>query len=63
MQNEMTCPKCTNSPPMKKSELFGFIPALSPNEKVAGPTEPKPGFPVSIYECPRCHLVELYARS
>jgi hypothetical protein len=57
---EKTCPKCPNSPAMKESTRLGFISALSPDGKVAGPTEPKLGFPVSVYECLHCHLVELY---
>jgi hypothetical protein len=57
---DKTCPKCPNSLPMNKSSRPAFIPALLPGQTVAGPSDPKPAFPVLIYECPHCHLVELY---
>jgi hypothetical protein len=60
MENEKTCPKCPNSLPMKKADFLGFISALSREGTLAGPSEPKPGFPVSVYECLRCRLVEFY---
>jgi hypothetical protein len=60
MSSDKTCSKCPNSPAMKRMEQKGFIQVLLPGGKVASPSEPKPGFPVSIYECSQCHLVEFY---
>jgi hypothetical protein len=62
MGAEKTCPKCPNSTQMRKIERRGFIFSVLPNEKISGPDEAKEGFPVNLYECPQCRLVELYAQ-
>jgi hypothetical protein len=58
--DDKTCPKCPNSPPMKKASHLGLVSAVLAGERIAGPSEPKSGFPLAIYECPHCHLIEFY---
>lgn len=58
MESEKVCPKCPNSPPMMKNTGPFMIPALSQNKKP--PISDRMGAPVQIYECPNCHLIELY---
>jgi hypothetical protein len=55
-----TCPKCEGAPAMTASAVVGIIPAK--NEEVLTPkvVNEACGFPVRAYECPQCHLVELY---
>jgi len=62
MEAEKKCPKCPNSPVMKKSEFMAIIPAMG-EEKYGTQGKPileKAGNPVRVYECLVCHLVELY---
>ena len=58
-ETEKTCPKCLNPPPMTKTEHVFMIPQLSENMEGA-PISSRLGAPVQAYECPNCHLVELY---
>jgi len=53
-----TCPKCPNSPPMTRTDCVFIIPQLG--DKKGEPISSRLGAPVQAYECPRCHLVELY---
>jgi hypothetical protein len=58
---DKTCPKCPNSPVMNKAPVIAIIPAMLddrfPNVKKISDSS---GSPVQLYECPHCHLVELY---
>jgi hypothetical protein len=61
VKRQKTCPKCPGSPAMNVTAVIGIIPAMNddrfPNiEKISRTS----GFPVQVYECPQCHLVELY---
>lgn len=53
-----TCPKCPSSPEMVKNDKPFIIPALVDSGEA--PISNRLGGPVQIYECPQCHLVELY---
>ncbi len=58
---QKTCPKCPGSPAMSATAVIGIIPAM--NDERFGNIEKisrTAGFPVRVYECPQCHLVELY---
>ena len=57
---EKTCPKCAGAPVMEKSAVVGIIPAKSGSELTAKVVNEACGLPVLAYECPKCHLVELY---
>ena len=59
--SQKTCPKCPGSPTMNAARVIGIIPAMNDErftniEKISKTG----GFPVQVYECPQCHLVELY---
>ena len=56
-----TCPKCPKSPPMTQIKKPGFIFAVF-GQEISGPSEAKQGFPVYLYQCPDCHLIELYGQ-
>ena len=60
MEADKTCPKCPNSPKMKKVERAGFIFSVLPGQQISGPSEAKEGFSLNLYECPHCRLVEFY---
>jgi hypothetical protein len=53
---DKTCPKCPNSPVMNATPVVSIIPAMSDERFV----NVKCGLPIQAYECPQCHLVELY---
>jgi hypothetical protein len=55
-----TCPKCAGAPVMEASPVAGIIPARNEVELTARVVNEACGFPVRAYECPKCHLVELY---
>jgi hypothetical protein len=57
---EKTCPKCADAPVMKPAPVVGMIPAKRDSELSAKIIGDACGFPVRAYECPKCHLVELY---
>jgi hypothetical protein len=59
---EKTCPKCPNSPTMIRTDRFFMIPAMAESKAAKAPISDRMGAPVQIYECPHCHLVELYHR-
>lgn len=58
-----TCPKCLDSPTMKAVPVIGMIPARSGGELSPKVINDACGFPVQVYECPSCHLVELYRQA
>jgi hypothetical protein len=55
-----TCPKCADAPVMLVSPVVGIIPARRNGELSAKVVNDACGFPIRAYECPNCHLVELY---
>lgn len=55
-----TCPKCSDAPVMQASPVVGIIPARRTGELSAKVVNDACGFPIRAYECPHCHLVELY---
>jgi hypothetical protein len=55
-----TCPKCADAPVMQASPVVGIIPARRNGELSAKVVNDACGFPIRAYECPNCHLVELY---
>jgi hypothetical protein len=57
---EKHCPKCADRPVMKASTVAGIIPAWKNEELSPKVVNDACGFPVRAYECPSCHLVELY---
>jgi hypothetical protein len=57
---DKTCPKCPNSPVMRVAPVVGIIPAKSDEVLSAKVINDACGLPVQAYECPNCHLVELY---
>jgi hypothetical protein len=61
---QKTCPKCPGSPVMNAAPVIVVIPAMNDerfvNVKKISETA---GLPVEAYECPLCHLVELYRPS
>lgn len=57
---EKTCPKCVDAPVMQAAPVVGMIPARQTAELSAKIISDACGFPVRAYECPKCHLVELY---
>jgi hypothetical protein len=57
---EKTCPKCVDAPVMKPAPVLGMIPARQAGELSSKIISDACGFPVRAYECPKCHLVELY---
>ena len=59
MADEKTCPKCPNSPAMKRMNVLGIIPAML-DDRFTSQTVGKNGYQVQVHECPNCHLVELY---
>jgi predicted RNA-binding Zn-ribbon protein involved in translation (DUF1610 family) len=57
------CPKCPNSPVMRKAQRTGAIPVLLDERFSTGSGKiygDKAAITVAAYECPDCHLVELY---
>jgi len=60
---DKTCPKCPGSPSMRAVPVVGMIPARKGAELSAKIINDACGFPVQVYECPTCHLVELYRES
>jgi len=57
---EKTCPKCADAPVTKAAPVVGMIPAKQGAELSPKVINDACGFPVRAYECPKCHLVELY---
>jgi hypothetical protein len=58
---DKTCPKCPNSPIMDATPVLGVIPSsLGESFSDAKVINEKCGLVVRAYECPHCHLVELY---
>jgi hypothetical protein len=57
---EKTCPKCPNAPAMNASAVLGIIPAKLEETLSAEIINDKCGLTVRAYECPHCHLIELY---
>lgn len=57
---DKTCPKCADAPVMKPAPVVGMIPAKQTGELSLKIISDACGFPVRAYECPKCHLVELY---
>ncbi|MGB9510716.1 MAG: hypothetical protein WBU20_03450 [Candidatus Acidiferrum sp.] len=57
---EKTCPKCAGAPVMKAAPVAGMIPAKDAHTLSTKVINEACGFPVRAYECPHCHLVELY---
>jgi hypothetical protein len=55
-----TCPKCPGGPEMQASPVVGIIPARRNGELSPKVVNDACGFPIRAYECPNCHLVELY---
>lgn len=55
------CPKCPGSPVMTAGKIMAIIPGMNDERFVnVEAISEKGGYPVQVYECPRCHLVELY---
>lgn len=55
-----TCPKCADAPVMQPSPVVGIIPARSNVGLSTKVVNEACGFAIRPYECPKCHLVELY---
>jgi hypothetical protein len=56
-----TCPKCPDSPEMNASPVIAIIPAMIDENFInVKKISDRGGLPVQAYECPECHLVELY---
>ncbi len=53
-----TCPKCPNSQMKEVTVADGVIPAITSDSKISETD----CFPVVLFECPRCHLVEIYRK-
>ena len=63
MESEKTCPKCATFPRMEKVDsMTAMIPAVVGDGNSLKTSETR-GLPVEIYQCPLCHLVELYGVS
>jgi len=61
---EKLCPKCPSSQTMKAMPTQAIIPAMRDENFVdVKPVSDRAGYPVSVYECPSCHFVELYHES
>jgi predicted nucleic-acid-binding Zn-ribbon protein len=62
MEVEKKCPKCPNSPVMKKSEFMTIIPAMGETRygTQGKAISERAGIPLRSYECLACHLVEFY---
>lgn len=56
---QKTCPKCPNSPPMTKTDHVYMIPQIGEKGEATAISS-RNGAKVHAYECPKCHLVELY---
>jgi hypothetical protein len=58
---DKTCPKCPNSPVMHAAPSLTVIPGML-DERFPSfkKINDKCGLAVRAYECPSCHLVELY---
>lgn len=56
-----TCPKCPNSPIMTATKIVAIIPFMV-NERFVNikPVSETAGYPVQLYVCPQCRLIELY---
>lgn len=61
---DKTCPKCPNSIKMNVAEITAIIPYMvkAPFPEVK-PISETAGYPVQIYVCPQCRLIELYQGS
>jgi ribosomal protein L40E len=57
---EKICPKCADRPVMLASRVAGITPARNEVELTAKVIHDACGLPMRAYECPKCHLVELY---
>jgi hypothetical protein len=62
VKNSKICPKCSGSTPMREAGIIVFLPALRDEKynRQDGAFSQKAGIPACPYECPKCHLVELY---
>jgi hypothetical protein len=56
-ERNKTCPKCPDSPTMTKTDRVFIIPQLGDKGEAISSHL---GASVQVYECPNCHLVELY---
>lgn len=60
MAEEKKCPKCPNSPVMTRTDRVLVIPNLTRKSDANLAVNLRDGAPVEAYECPSCHLIELY---
>ena len=58
MENKQ-CPKCPDSI-MIAADYIGVVPAQLDQKYGTQTVSSNDGIPVAMYECPNCHLVELY---
>jgi hypothetical protein len=60
---DKTCPKCPDAPVMKTAPVVSIIPAMRDERFSTKVINDACGLAVQAYECPHCHLVELYRES